>query len=234
MIQPIVHKSVYKEVFYKIINLIKTREFSNGDKLPGELELSESFRVSRNSVREALKSLEILGIISSKSGIGTIVSENATRNIGYFDMITSIDDKNIIPDMWETRLIVEPQLTYKAIERADSEDIRKITEQAELSKNRVAGKKTVNWDDGIEFHNVIYSISKNSLLKGFLEATLNELSLTRMDYYLHVKQETLMKDIEEHLEIAKCFAEKDPERGKLLMKKHLEKAYKKVIDQTAQ
>ena len=180
MIQPIVHKSVYKEVFYNIINLIKDSEFAYGDKLPGELELSESFKVSRNSVREALKSLEILGVITSKSGLGTIVSENATRNIGYFDMITSIDDKNIIADMWETRLIIEPGLTYKAIERADNDDIRKIKEQADLSKVRAEEKKIVNWDDGLDFHNVIYSIAGNKLLKGFLQATLKELSLTRI------------------------------------------------------
>lgn len=223
MIKPISKKSVYKEVFNSIIEMINNQEFVNGDKLPGEVELSESFQVSRNSVREALKSLEILGIVSSKSGTGTVVCETALRNIKYLNMINQLNDDNIIREMWQTRIIIEPELTYLAIKNATDKDIKKIVEIADLTLD-VFKNEIYNWDYGRQFHEEIYAISNNSLLRNFLTATLNELTFARFDYNLRMNYERIYKDTNDHKFIADCFVNKDPEKGKEIMRKHLQDA----------
>ena len=102
--------------------LIEENNWSPGSKLPNEVELAASLGVSRNIMREAMKILENFGILESKAGIGTFVSEtalSAIRNMRFFDNLKS---NTSIETILETRIIIEPELAYYAALRASEED----------------------------------------------------------------------------------------------------------------
>lgn len=69
------------QLILAIIEQIQKGNWAQGSKLPGEIELANSFSVSRNIMREALKILENFGVLDARNGIGTFVSEHAIENI---------------------------------------------------------------------------------------------------------------------------------------------------------
>ena len=75
MLEPLVKTRLYEEIVKQIINRIKSGELKPGDKLPTERELASQLKVSRTAIREALRSLEVMGVIDSKVGSGTFVKE---------------------------------------------------------------------------------------------------------------------------------------------------------------
>ncbi|HBI03599.1 MAG TPA: transcriptional regulator, partial [Paenibacillaceae bacterium] len=66
-------RKVYQEILLEINNLIKEDGLKPGDRLPSERELAERLRVGRSSVREALRALELLGLITTRRGEGTFI-----------------------------------------------------------------------------------------------------------------------------------------------------------------
>src|SRR5215467_10052921 len=88
--------------------LISEGSLAPGHRLPAERELAEMFGVSRSSLRQALKVLEIMGVISQRVGDGTYLNTAAP---------------SILAEPMESRLIVEPELAARAAARAAPEDI---------------------------------------------------------------------------------------------------------------
>ncbi len=69
------HSKVYLEIVKQLKQIIEKNELKPGDRLPSERELSERLNVGRSSVREALRSLELLGLIETKRGEGTYIRD---------------------------------------------------------------------------------------------------------------------------------------------------------------
>ena len=81
MFSNISSKKVYEQVIEQIQESIFNGELKKGDKLPSERELSEQMRVSRTSIREALRVLETLGVVESKQGEGNFVCSNINKSL---------------------------------------------------------------------------------------------------------------------------------------------------------
>src|SRR5919198_3774331 len=75
MLHAIKKTRIHEEVVNQIHELIKEGKFKAGDQLPSERELAETFRVSRTSVREALRALETERLIISRSGMGNFIAD---------------------------------------------------------------------------------------------------------------------------------------------------------------
>src|SRR5688572_15508990 len=84
--QPVPQRRAFEEIFFQIENAILEGRLGVGDRLPPERELAEIFQVSRPSVREALRVLETLGVLSSRRGTGadsgSIVSAGGDNGLG--------------------------------------------------------------------------------------------------------------------------------------------------------
>ena len=75
MLQAIKKTRIHEEVVTQIHELIREGRFKAGDQLPSERELAETFKVSRTSVREALRALETQGLIISRTGMGNFIAD---------------------------------------------------------------------------------------------------------------------------------------------------------------
>ena len=73
------NKKVYEEVIEQIKDMIYNGILKKGDKLPSERDMVEELQVSRTSVREALRSLEVIGLIESRQGEGNFIKESLDR-----------------------------------------------------------------------------------------------------------------------------------------------------------
>src|ERR1700730_12074086 len=111
------------KILAKIKRLISTGAVSPGGKFPPERELAKDFGVNRASVRQALKVLEIMGVLTQRVGDGTYLSSTAESILNEpIDFLVLLDDR-LHHELFETRLIVEPALAARAAERATAEDL---------------------------------------------------------------------------------------------------------------
>jgi GntR family transcriptional repressor for pyruvate dehydrogenase complex len=132
-----------------------------GDKFPPERELAKTFRVNRASMRQALKVLESMGVLSQRVGDGTYLSNSADTLLREpLDFLVLLDDLSQ-QDLTDTRLIVEPELTAKASEQATGEDLAAMrTAIAAMEKSRNARERIAA---DLEFHHAILRASGNRI-----------------------------------------------------------------------
>src|SRR6201992_4389922 len=94
-----------------------------GTKLPSERELAAHFKVARSSLRQALKVLEIMGVITQKVGDGSYLNKDASSVLAVPMEFLFLLDNTSLQELTEMRLMMEAALGAKAAERANSEHI---------------------------------------------------------------------------------------------------------------
>ena len=116
-----------------ILKMIEVENrFSIGDKLPNENELAKELGVSRSTLREAIKILTTNGILEIKRGKGTFVTNNTIIESGDIGEIASGLD-----DLFEMRLMFEPDCAYYAAQRATDEEIAIICKYGEAVEKKI-------------------------------------------------------------------------------------------------
>jgi GntR family transcriptional repressor for pyruvate dehydrogenase complex len=151
-----------------------------GDKLPSISEMAAQMDVGISSVREAVKMLEVLGILESRQGSGTFVSPNISDSAFNVFSLQMLLMPRSVKDLVEFRRIYETVFTHLAasnIQPEDIEDIEKIVSNQELmakSKTKAFGEKE-EWD----FHSRVLEATHNpyiiSMGKAMLELFLSTL-----------------------------------------------------------
>lgn len=198
--------------------LIEENNWPLGSKLPNEVELASSLGVSRNIMREAMKILENFGILESKAGIGTFVSEtalSAIRNMRFFDNLKS---NTSIETILETRIIIEPELAYYAALRTNDENIALLKKNFENTFEDVFADK----NDDFDLHLFVAKCSGNPILENLLFTLLDQLKASDyIEFNFHVQSKYLEDSYRDHKEISKAIISHDPELARELMRKHL-------------
>lgn len=101
------HSKMYLEIVGELRTLIQTENIKTGGKLPSERELAERMQVGRSTIREALRSLELLGIIETRRGEGTFLADFQQNR--FVDILSGfiLQQPTSILDVWETRKMHE-------------------------------------------------------------------------------------------------------------------------------
>jgi len=133
-----------------------------GAKLPPERELAANFGVARSSLRQALKVLEIMGVITQKVGDGSYLNRDASSVLAVpMEFLFLLDDTSV-QELTELRFLMEPALAAKAAERATSDDIALLRQSiADLENSERDRVKLVASD--LLFHRAIFQASGNRL-----------------------------------------------------------------------
>src|ERR1700749_2075254 len=145
----------------RIKRLIADGSVAPGSKFPPEREMAKEFGANRASVRQALKVLEMMGVLSQKVGDGTYLSESAETILNEpIDFLVLLDDLSH-HELFETRLIVEPELTARAAERATAEDISALRNAIFAMERSTSNRERLQAD--IAFHDAIFRASGNRI-----------------------------------------------------------------------
>ena len=123
LVQPIRKERISLRVALQICRMVRDGQLAPGDSLPAERELAGRLGVSRASLREALRGLEVAGIVETKHGGGTVVRHfSALGTESPLAMVFEASHDNV-SDLWEVRRIVEPALAERAAVRASAEGV---------------------------------------------------------------------------------------------------------------
>ena len=171
---PIKHQSLAEQVEEKLLNYLKTNNFSTGDHLPKEMELAEHLGVSRNVVREALSRLRMLGMIESKKRKGMVITEP-----DLLSGLTRIMDPALLgaenmQDIFELRLVLEVGMADLLFARKTEKDLLELKDIAnrESKDPKCKTSQAVRSQYEIEFHGKLYAMTGNSTLTRFQKLLL--------------------------------------------------------------
>lgn len=210
---------------------IVTRQLTPGERLPKEVDLQTLFTVSKGTVREALKSLEVQGFITMKSGPeggATIVEVPFDRTFQL--MQNYLFFKNVdIDDIYAMRRLLEPELVAGAVAHLQRADLKRLEASIEicapapLSAAQVVRQRA----EDLHFHDVIAEANPNPFLR-FMCQLLNEM-LRRMvaldGQPLDVNNTRLGKtNLAAHRAILAAIQAKDVPRARSLMLDHIVEA----------
>jgi GntR family transcriptional repressor for pyruvate dehydrogenase complex len=127
-------RRVFEEIVLRIERMIAQGEVRKGDRLPPERQLAEAFRVSRHSVREAIRALEQKGILRSHVGDGTYVLAGAERDLVEPLARAILLGRDQLREIFEFRRLLEPQIAALAAGAASVEELAALRDLWERQK----------------------------------------------------------------------------------------------------
>lgn len=209
------------KAYAKVVNFVKENiqngSLKIGDKLLTERELSERLELSRNSVREALRTLDNMGLISSRQGSGNYLSGDLSRNIeesfAMMFMLRQIDDIEVS----QLRRAVDIQAMRLAVRNITDEEISEL-------KHIFDKFLSTETDNAAfldkEFHMLIAKYSKNGLF-----ITINSALSELMDKFIYKARNLVIKNEGDvitvmHTEMIKSLLERNEGKGVLAVNTH--------------
>jgi GntR family transcriptional repressor for pyruvate dehydrogenase complex len=159
--------SLCEDIVERIKGMIRDGRYGPGAQLPAERDLARELGVSRASVREALRTLSIMGMLETRHGSGTHVSLSSVNVLRTSFQFMLILDKPSIADLYETRELLEVHLAGRAAERRSEEDMQKI-EQALADMSRSTGDLQAWTEANVRFHEGIATAAHSPVLDRFI------------------------------------------------------------------
>lgn len=160
--------AISDEVISRFRDLIASRVLTPGCQLPTERELGETLGVSRPTLRQAMKGLQLLGIIRSRQGDGSYLADS-TRDMLRVPLEFAIAFKGMAKhDLFEAREAIEVKLAALAALRRTEED---LNEMRNALTSMIAAKDLSDQycESGLRFHNCIAVASKNAVMISIIE-----------------------------------------------------------------
>lgn len=145
-------RSLYQDIVGQIHDFIRDGVLKPGDRLPAERELAERLEVGRSSVREAIRALELQGLVVSRPGAGTFVTNESLDTLMSIIASTRTGQVEALNDIFEVRHLLEPQIAGLAAQRATPEDIRRMEQAVGKQELEIAsGESGVAGDTAFHF-----------------------------------------------------------------------------------
>lgn len=223
-LKPIKTKKIYEEIVEQIRQLMTDGNLKPGDKLLSERELADRLQVSRASVREAIRSLEIMAFVEIKPGEGTFVrSQNTNDIILPLAMFLAVEKSSIL-EMFEIRRILETATSSMAAERATDEEV----EQIRIAYEKMA--ESINFRDSEKgeeydtvFHYTIAEATHNGLLIRLYRTISEDFSRTisTARRYLFIDEHNPMRILDHHRKIFEAIRDHNPQKASSAMLEHL-------------
>ncbi|MGQ9676412.1 MAG: FadR/GntR family transcriptional regulator [Chloroflexota bacterium] len=220
---PIKSNRVYEEVVLQMKKFIAEGRLAPGERLPPERELAERFGVGRNSIREAIRQLELLGLVEVRQGEGTFITEATIENIVTplsSILLHSAARRNEVLDF---RKLLEPGIAGLAATRATPENIAKIEALLHQFEDFHASPESplsLAMELDTQFHYAIAEASQNGLISWVLDAVMGLLRDFRQQLLEEIFRSS--SSVEAHQAIFHAIKARDSHLAYEAMKRHLE------------
>ncbi|QNL43625.1 FadR family transcriptional regulator [Oscillibacter hominis] len=202
---------LYEKIVYE-------REFEPGRKLPNENDLSAELHVSRTTLREAISCLVAQGILEIRRGKGTFVSDSLPQDAVDFSSFQRLRSRVRAKDLFEMRLIFEPETAALACQRATDAEIEQICRKAE--KMEEASHSHGDWAGADqEFHMAIARASHNEYMRTLYPIINNAVNEIMQ---ITASQEQMQRiALSDNKMILAFLTQRDAEGAKLAMRMHM-------------
>ncbi len=215
---PPARKTASELVVGRILDLVRAGSLRPGDRLPPERDLAAQLDVSRPTLREALRALQILGVLEIRHGGGvTVASLEPADLLSPLDLFVTLDARNMA-ELFEARIHYEPLLARLAAERMDDRGVARLGElvAAQLARPEDA---EVFHDTDVEFHKSILEAAGNLFLSRF--GKLLQVLGDQGRQAFQKRKGVRLQSIEDHRVILGAFEARDPEAAHRAMRAHM-------------
>jgi GntR family transcriptional repressor for pyruvate dehydrogenase complex len=224
--------NVYEKVIAVLKKAIMQGELKPGDKLPSERELSRMLGVSRTSLREALRLLDVSGVVTIKHGQGVFITNNdSDEYMKKFISHIFVDEKKI-EELFQIRKLLETEAAAWACKNATEEQLnaifRLVKDTMEKLQDSPKGELlSILAEQDNKFHQLLAEAANNSVLKNIMDNLLDLLADSRAK--AASVEGRPQKSLKEHLKIAECLLRRDCNGAQTAMLEHLSNVEKDVL-----
>ena len=206
-----------KQLADEICSRISKGVYRPGDRLPPIQEMAADYVVSISSLREALRSLEIAGVLAVKHGKGVYVSDKVQLNDESVSTMLAINSLKL-KTVYEARLVVEVGAIPLVVERASDADIKRM--QATLEEVSTTSPPDALARADIKLHMALIECAGNPLLTEMLQPLVRAIS--RDIRYIHSMPNVVAEFLGWHEGILSALADRDVERCREALRGHLQ------------
>lgn len=208
-------------IYRELLAMIIQGDLKKGDKLSTEQTLAEQFNTSRPTVREALSRLRAEGIVTSRQGAGTFVSQQPDPDLPRFMPLESLSD---VRQCLEFRIVVESAAAGLAAAMAEEADLAQIQQALDQLEQAVETKQ-LGVDEDFNFHVAVARASKNQFFVSVMASIQPHLQFgmnLMRNLSLHKSNERLHRVQSEHRAVLQAILQRDPQAASAAMREHLE------------
>ena len=211
--------AVTDEAILRIKEMILQGELGPGDRLPPEKELSERLGLSRSSLREAVKALEVIRVLDVRRGDGTYVTSLEPRLLLVaMSFVVDLHDDSSILEFFAVRRILEPAAVALAAPRMTPEIIGDLRSRIGSVSDATSIEGLVEHD--LEFHGAIVAVAGNSYLSSLVESLSSQTVRARIWRGL-TQANSVERTLEEHRLIVDALERGDAELAHALTTVHI-------------
>ena len=163
------NKKLYFQVYDELRHYILKNNLKPGDKIPTEMELSQALGVSRNVLREAIKTLEILGVVTSKPGVGMVVNAFSPSSLSTCMFLNLIEDKgDLLRQSLEVRKVLEIGFVRQCFDSMTDDQLSRMEDCVKAMESYEEYEDF--YDSDAYFHQCMYENLDNKMLIAFLDS----------------------------------------------------------------
>ena len=205
------------EVVARLMRMIRDGQLQPGDRLPAERQLAQSFQVSRASLRDAIRHLELLGYVEVRQGDGTVVRlpDAATLSQPFQGLLEG--HPQAATDLLQFRRMLEPEVAALAAERCTPRHAEHLDAAIATQRARVERGERLGIED-VEFHQLIAGIAGNATVLQVIETLRSLLEEMRVK---HLAGDKPKLGFDHHVRIARAIKDGDAVAASGVMREHL-------------
>lgn len=218
-VTPVERTKLTNSVFEQLLSYVVGGSWKPGDRIPPERELCQQLGIARTSLREALKAMELVGMLDSRVGDGTFVcprSEFLSRPLLW--AFTGTDHEEL-QEIMEARAIIEENLAGLAAKRGTSEQIKKIGDAVQQMRDSIARGDSI-LDADMAFHLAVSAAAQNGVLTNAVRLLRN--LMRQWIYYKLMIPDIPEIVLKRHVAIYKAIAARKVTAASNAMRFHLE------------
>lgn len=215
-------KRLYLQVAEQLAKPILSGELKTGDALPSERELAKRLEVSRPTIREAITTLEVMGLVQVRPGSGVYVKA---------DVVSPAQPENAPGpfELLEARRTLEPEVAAFAAERISDDQIEKLRQLLRRFSDATLDGTTLESIDR-DFHVIIAKATRNSALEGLVRWLwdVRRQHNVSVRFYQHVRDRGLNPAVDDHRAILAALMARDGNAARQAVQKHLQGAVEEL------
>ena len=218
----------YEQVAEQIRRLISEGSLKPGDLLPPERELVEKLGVGRSSIRDAVRTLEVMGILEPRQGHGTVVRDLSADALVVPLSLVLTRKRELVTELLDVRRMIEPGLAARAAKNATAEELAHmaaILERHEAKLRR--GEEAM--DEDSDFHYAIALAARNSVVLRVLDVLMDLLRESR-SRSLQVPGRP-QRSFDGHRRILRALQKRDAKAAEAAVRRHLKEIEEVVMRQ---
>jgi GntR family transcriptional repressor for pyruvate dehydrogenase complex len=226
-LQPMSRTTLSGTLFEKLVGHVVKGDWKEGERIPSEREISGQLGIGRASLREALKALELLGMVESRVGDGTFVcprSDFLSRPLLWAIMGA---DQSELRQLIEARLVIEESIAAFTAVRATAEELKKIKAALEEMRAQIEDPSR-SFEGDMRFHIAIGEAAHNPIL-----SNADQLMRNLMKQWILLKHNipgAAARSLEHHARIYDAILHRDADRAREEMRNHIATTGRVVIE----